>query len=324
MSPAGRGVGRRVLGYLAKYGTLLFLLLLTLFFSVKFPRSFPTLRNLFLVMNSIALTAIVAGGHTLVLVVGEFDLSVGAMASLGGIISVWLISMIGIPVPLAILCGVVVGGVVGIFNGFLVTKARVNALISTLGTSSLLVGINYIITSGRPLGMKPGPFTSIALGNLIPGIPNNVLIMCVMLFILWITLNRTDLGISMQAVGGNIEAARMSGILSERVKTIAYIFSGAYAALAGILLASRLGSGQVTAGDGYLMDGLAAAFLGSAVLRDGKFHIVGTFVGALTVGVGFSGIILFGLPTYIQLLFRGSILILAVSLSSIARVYASR
>jgi ribose transport system permease protein len=126
----------------------------------------------------------------------------------------------------------------------------------------------------------------------------------------------------MQAVGGNPEAARMSGILNDRVKLIAFSITGTTAALTGMLLASRLGSGQVTAGEGYLLDAMAAAFLGSAVLRDGQFHIVGTFVGALTVGVGFSGISMFGWPTYVQLIFRGGLLVGAVALSTIARRYA--
>ena len=137
-----------------------------------------------------------------------------------------------------------------------------------------------------------------------------------------IILNRTELGVQMQAVGGNPEAARMSGILNDRVKLIAFGISGATAALTGILLASRLGSGQVTAGEGFLLDSMAAAFLGSAALRDGQFHIVGTFIGALTVGVGFSGIVLFGWPTYMQLVFRGGLLVGAVALSTIARRYA--
>ena len=313
---------RTILRFIGKYGTLLFLLGMIIIFSALRPNVFPTASNLLLVLNSIALVAIISGGLTLVLVVGEFDLSIGSLASLAGIIGVSLIVSQGLPVPLALLVAVGFGALVGLFNATIVTKAGVNALVATLGTGSVLIGMNYIITSGRPLAITDPFFSSIALGKVFFGIPNLVVIMALVYAILWVILNRTDVGFQMQAVGGNPEAARMSGILNDRVKMLAYAISGMCAALAGMLLSSRLGSGQVAAGDGYLLDAFAACFLGSAVLRDGQFHIVGTFFGALTVGVGFAGILMFGLPTYVQLLFRGGLLIGAVALATIARRYA--
>jgi ribose transport system permease protein len=315
-------VSRSVLRFIGKYGTLIFLLGMVIIFSVLRPNVFPTPSNLLLVLNSIALVAIISGGLTMVLVVGEFDLSIGSLASLAGIIGVSLIVAQGLPVPVALLFGLSFGALVGLFNATIVTKAGVNALVATLGTGSVLIGLNYIITSGRPLAIRDDFFSSIALGKVLFGIPNLVVIMAIVYVILWVILNRTDLGFQMQAVGGNKEAARMSGILIDRVKMVGFAISGICAALAGMLLSSRLGSGQVAAGEGYLLDAFAACFLGSAVLRDGQFHIVGTFFGALTVGVGFAGILMFGLPTYIQLLFRGGLLIGAVALATIARRYA--
>ncbi|MFN8619889.1 MAG: ABC transporter permease [Chloroflexota bacterium] len=312
---------RRLLAALGKYGTLVFLLIMVVIFSIAKPDIFPTTSNLLLILNSISLTAIIAGGLTLVLVVGEFDLSIGSLSSLAGILTVYMIGQMALPIPVAMLIAIGFGVLVGLFNGFLVTKAAVNALIATLGVGSVLIGLNYLISSGKPLSISDSAFTSIALGKQF-GIPNLVIIMFVVLTILWLILNRTELGIQMQAVGGNPEAARMSGILNDRVKLIAFGICGATAALTGELLASRLGSGQVTAGEGYLLDSMAAAFLGSAALRDGQFHIVGTFIGALTVGVGFSGIVLFGWPTYMQLVFRGGLLVGAVALATIARRYA--
>jgi ribose transport system permease protein len=312
---------RRLLAALGKYGTLVFLLIMIVIFSIAKPDIFPTTSNLLLILNSISLTAIIAGGLTLVLVVGEFDLSIGSLSSLAGILTVYMIGQMAFPIPVAMLLALGFGVLVGLFNGFLVTKAAVNALIATLGVGSVLIGLNYLISSGRPLSISDSAFTSIALGKQF-GIPNLVIIMFVVLTILWIILNRTELGVQMQAVGGNPEAARMSGILNDRVKLIAFGICGGTAALTGELLAARLGSGQVTAGEGYLLDSMAAAFLGSAALRDGQFHIVGTFIGALTVGVGFSGIVLFGWPTYMQLVFRGGLLVGAVALATIARRYA--
>jgi len=312
---------RRLLAALGKYGTLVFLAGMVIVFSVAKPDVFPTGSNLLLILNSISLVSIIAGGLTLVLVVGEFDLSIGSLSSLAGILCVYMLGQMAFSIPIAIGLALAFGVLIGLFNGFLVTKAGVNALIATLGTGSVLIGLNYLVSSGRPLSINDPAFTAIALGKTL-GIPNLVIIMFAVLTVLWLILNRTELGIQMQAVGGNPEAARMSGILNDRVKLIAFGISGATAALTGILLASRLGSGQVTAGEGFLLDSMAAAFLGSAALRDGQFHIVGTFIGALTVGVGFSGIVLFGWPTYMQLVFRGGLLVGAVALSTIARRYA--
>lgn len=316
-----RSSADRLLSTLGKYGTLVFLLAMVVVFSILKPNVFPTGSNFLLILNSISLTAIIAGGLTLVLVVGEFDLSIGSLASLAGILCVYLIAQMTVPLPLALAAALGVGVLVGLFNGFLVTKASVNALIATLGTASVLVGLNYLISSGRPLAIDDPAFTSIALGKVF-GIPNLVIIMFAVLTVLWVILNRTELGIQMQAVGGNPEAARMSGILNDRVKLIAFGICGATAALTGTLLSARLGSGQVTAGEGFLLDSMAAAFLGSAAMRDGQFHILGTFIGALTVGVGFSGIVLFGWPTYMQLIFRGGLLVGAVALATIARRHA--
>ncbi|MBN9023166.1 MAG: ABC transporter permease, partial [Rhizobiales bacterium] len=139
---------------------------------------------------------------------------------------------------------------------------------------------------------------------------------------LWVILNKTDLGQKMQAVGSNIEAARLSGIRVDRIKLFAFMTAGFCAALTGILLSSLLGSGTLGAGDGYLLNAFAAVFLGSATLRDGEFHILGTLVGALIIAFGFNGLNIFGAPTFSQYIFQGAILIVAVGLSSLGRVLA--
>jgi len=142
------------------------------------------------------------------------------------------------------------------------------------------------------------------------------------LAILWVILNKTDLGQKMQAVGGNIEAARLSGIRVDRVKMFAFATAGVCAAITGTLLSSLLGSGTLAAADGYLLDAFAAVFLGSATLRDGEFHILGTLIGVLIIAVGFNGLSIFGAPTFFQPIFKGAILVLAVGLSTLARRYS--
>ena len=155
------------------------------------------------------------------------------------------------------------------------------------------------------------------------GVPNPVFVMAALLVVMWTILNKTDLGQRMQAVGSNIEAARLSGIRVDRTKMFAFATAVFCAALTGVLLTSLLGSGTLAAADGYLLDAFAAVFLGSATLREGQFHIAGILIGVLILAVGFNGLSIFGAPTYFQPIFKGGVLVLAVGLSSLARRYAA-
>ena len=146
--------------------------------------------------------------------------------------------------------------------------------------------------------------------------------MAVVLAALWVLVERTAFGQSLQAVGGNRMAARLSGLAVDRTRILAFVIAGACAALTGILLASSLGSGTTSAADSYLLTAFAAVFLGSATLRDGEFHILGTLLGALIIAVGFNGLAIFGAPTFYQYVFQGAILIVAVGLSSLSRRFA--
>lgn len=324
-APLRTGSGRRAaLAFVAKYGSIIGMFLMILAFSIAAPRAFPTLSNFLNILNQASLTAIIAGGLTVVLIVGEMDLSIGYHGSLAGVLVTGLMVKQGLPVWLAIPLVLLIGIVVGIVNGSIVTKVKVNSVIATLGIGSILVGLTFAYSTGVPIASGvPRVFTAIALNRMI-GIPNNVFIMLIVLFLLWLLVNRTDLGQQIQAVGGNIEAARLSGIRVDRVKTIAYIASGLCAALTGILLASLIGSGTASAADSYLLNAFAATFLGSATLKDGEFHIPGTFIGVLIIGIGFNGLAIFGAPTFYQYVFQGAILVIAVGLSSVARQLAKR
>jgi ribose transport system permease protein len=249
------------------------------------------------------------------------DLSIGYAASLAGIIVAGLMAKQGLPMPAAILATLLMGGVIGTVNGLIVTKARVNAVVATLGVGTVLVGLSYGYTSGSPITEVPKGFANLTLGSFI-GIQNPIWYMLAVLVVLWVILNRTPLGQRMQAVGSNKGAARLAGIRTDRVTIAAFVIGGVCAALTGILLASLLGSGTVSAADGYLLDSFAAVFLGAATLRDGEFHVIGTFIGVLVVNIGFNGLSLFGTPTFWQFVFKGGILVLAVALSTIARRYS--
>lgn len=323
LRPRGR-VGNASLLIVSKYGTLIAMAVMLVTFAIAVPNgAFFTSNNLLSIVNQSALTAIIACGLTMVLVVGEFDLSVGYAASLAGVLVTGFIANQGLPILIAVVLTVVIGGGIGAANGLLVTKARVNAVVATLGIGTILTGLAFGYTAGSPITQLPQEFTWITLGRFL-GIQNPIWFMLIVVAVLWVVLNRTATGQRIQAVGANPKAARLAGIRVDRTKTTAFVIAGVCAALTGVLLASILGSGTVSAADGYLMDSFAAVFLGSATLRDGEFHILGTLIGVLVVSVGFNGLALMGTPTFWQYIFKGGILVLAVALSTIARRYARR
>jgi ribose transport system permease protein len=319
-----RSKQRAVLSLLAKYGTIFGLLIMAGIFAVLAPNAFPTFSNLLNVLNQASLTMIIAGGLTVAVVVGELDLSIGFAASYAGVLVTGLIANQGVPVLLAILLVLGCGGLIGVVNGLVVTKMRVNSVIATLGIGTILVGLNFAYSTGAPIAAGvPDSFTQIALGR-ICGVPNNVLLTAGLVTVLWILVERTPVGQSIQAVGANPVAARLCGIRVGRIKILGFIIAGVCASLTGILLASSLGSGTTGAADSYLLAAFAAVFLGSATLRDGEFHILGTCIGVLIIAIGFNGLAIFGAATFYQYFFQGVILILAVGLSSLTRYFAEK
>lgn len=314
---------KAALGGFARYGTIIGLLAMILAFSLLSPRAFPTVSNFTNVLNQASLAMIIAGGLTLAVTVGELDLSIGFAASLHGILVTGLIVSNQLPIPLAIVIVLALGAFIGFANGFIVTKMKVNSVIATLGVGTIITGAAFAYSAGVPIvAGVPEAFLQLSLGRWLFGIPNNIVIMVVVLGGLWVLVERTDIGQQIQAVGGNAAAARLAGINVDRIKTLGFIISGMCAALTGILLASRLGSGTTSAADSYLLTAFAAVFLGSATLRDGEFHILGTLVGALIIAFGFNGLNIFGAPTYSQYVFQGAILIVAVGMSSLGRALA--
>lgn len=316
---------KSVLAVFARYGTIIGLLAMIAAFSLLSPRAFPTVYNFTNVLNQASLAMIIAGGLTLAVVVGELDLSIGFAASMHGVLVTGLIVSSGLPIPVAILLVIALGGLIGLINGVIVTKIKVNSVIGTLGVGTILTGLSFAYSAGVPITAGvPEAFLQVSLGRWLFGIPNNIVIMAAVLGGLWVLVERTPLGQEIQAVGGNHAAARLAGIDVDRIKILGFVGSGMCAALTGILLASRLGSGTTSAADPYLLTAFAAVFLGSATLRDGEFHVFGTFIGALIIAFGFNGLSIFGAPTYSQYIFQGAILIIAVGLSSLGRILSQR
>lgn len=319
LSPATKAA----LGVFARYGTIIGLVLMVIVFSILSPRAFPTVNNFVNVLNQASLAMIIAGGLTMAVIVGELDLSVGYAASLHGVLVTGLIVKNQLPIPLAILIVIALGAAVGVVNGLIVTKLKVNSVIATLGVGTILVGLSFAYSAGVPIvSGVPEAFLQLALGRWLAGIPNPIIVMALVLGSLWVLVERTPIGQEIQAVGGNPVAARLAGIQVDRIKIVGFVLSGACAALTGVLLASRLGSGTTNAADAYLLTAFAAVFLGSATLRDGEFHILGTFIGTLIIVLGFNGLNIFGAPTFSQFVFQGAILIVAVGLASLGRALA--
>jgi ribose transport system permease protein len=311
------------LAIFARYATIIGLTLMIAVFSILSPDAFPTFNNFINVLNQASLAAIIAGGLTLAVVVGELDLSIGYAASLHGVLVTGLIVHNKLPIAVAIAIVLALGAVIGVVNGLIVTKLRVNSVIATLGVGTIIVGIAFAYSSGVPIvAGVPEEFLQLSLGRWLLGIPNPIIIMAVVIVGLWVLVERTAIGQEIQAVGGNPIAARLAGVSVDRIKILGFVISAVCAALTGALLASRLGSGTTNAADSYLLTAFAAVFLGSATLRDGEFHVLGTFIGTLIIVFGFNGLNIFGAPTFSQYIFQGAILVVAVALSSLGRMLA--
>ena len=324
IAPRRLSPGVRIgLAIFARYATIIGLALMIVIFSILSPDAFPTLNNFVNVLNQASLATIIAGGLTLAVVVGELDLSIGYAASLHGVLVTGLIVHDKLPIALAIVIVLALGALIGVVNGLIVTKLRVNSVIATLGVGTIIVGLAFAYSSGVPIvaGVPEG-FLQLSLGRWLLGIPNPIIIMAVVVVGLWVLVERTAIGQEIQAVGGNPVAARLAGISVDRIKILGFVISAVCAALTGALLASRLGSGTTNAANSYLLTAFAAVFLGSATLRDGEFHVLGTFIGTLIIVFGFNGLNIFGAPTFSQYVFQGTILVVAVALSSLGRMLA--
>lgn len=303
--------------WLGKYGTVLALVLLVAYFQIN-AAGFLNSGNIAAILGQAAVLMLLAGGLTLVLVLGLFDLSVGWVASMAGMICTGLMSEHHVSLPLAVLVALLAGAVVGLVNGVLVTVFRINALLATLATGSLVSGFLtwYSIT----------PFSTGLSNDFLNfgfkrwgWLPAPALASAVVCFVAWVILQHTASGRNMYAVGGSAEAARIAGVNVRRITIGAFVACSVMAAAGGIVLAAQLGSGQPQSAVGLLLETFAAAFLGSATWREGQFHLAGTAVGVLILGVVFSGLGIMNTPAWLNQVITGLILIAAVGLSSLVR-----
>jgi len=297
-----------------KYGTILALIGIVVFFSVM-TDTFLTSRNLINILSHISMLTIIATGMTVCMIPGDFDMSIASVASLAGVIATSLI-LSGFGVVGSIVITVGMGALFGVVAGILITTLKISAFIATLALGTIATGINFMFTRGQEVyGIFPDSFLMIAQGRVI-GIPIQVFIMAAVVLVFAFVMEKTKMGKWMYSIGGSVKASFLSGINVRLLRVVGMIISGALAAFTGCILASRLGSGQPTAGDAYLMDAIAASFLGMTAIKVGRPNVLGTFVGALIIGVINNGLVIMGVSYFFQYIAKGAIIILAVALTS--------
>ncbi len=316
-SIAGSDGRVRFADLLRKWGTLGGFVVLCAVFAALRPDIFPTIGNLKNVVEQAATLAIAAAAVTLVMATGDFDLSIGAIASLAGVACVSTMTASG-SVILGIAAGSGVGILVGMLNGALVAYGNLSAFVATLATMTSIGGLALLSTGGSTLfNGIPESFRFIGQGSVGP-VPIAVIIMVIIVAIVWTIMERTLLGRKLYAIGGNPEATRLAGINVRFVRLGGFMISGLGAAIAGIVLTSRLFSAHPQAGNPFMLNAAAAVFLGATAFREGEPHVGGTLLGVLIMGVLGNGMNILGVNSYIQQILTGVIIVGAVLLSGLS------
>jgi len=272
---------------------------------------FFTVENLFAIGLQMSVVAIMALGQVLIIIAGGIDLSMGSVLGLAGVVAGMMLRA-DQPFVLALLAAIVVGLAFGWLNGFLITRGKLPPFIATLGTMGIARGVALIATNGVPIFGLPPSFATLGGGRILQLIPIPVAITIVIAIIAHFMLAHTRLGRHAYAIGGNAEAARLAGVPVARVKLILYGLCGVTCGLAGLILASRLNSGQPTAGNGYELDVIAACVIGGASLSGGEGTVAGALIGALIMGVLRNGCNLLDVSAFWQQVAIGAIIIVAV------------
>lgn len=288
------------------------LLIMVIVFSIASPY-FMAIDNLMTVALQTSITAITAYGMTFVIISGAIDLSIGSNIAFTGVLCAIMLENFGFPIWLAIVCTLILGAFIGSLNGLMVSKMKLPPFIATLGAQMSWRGLAYVITNAKAVYIQTyKEFKYLAQYRLFGTIPLPAIYTLVLGIIAVFLLRKTVIGRNVFAVGSNEEAARLSGIKIVKVRVFAYVFSGLMAAVAGIIMASRVTSGQPSIATGYEANAVASAVIGGASMRGGHGSIGGTILGAFVLGVLMNGLNLLGVSQHLQTFATGIIMILAV------------
>ncbi|GAA4167815.1 ABC transporter permease [Shinella granuli] len=309
----GLSTGERLKRLLPVYGLVILTVLLILVFSVLLSDTFPTLLNLRSIIAILSLAAMIP------MACGRIDLTIGYGIVLWHILAISLQTMLGLPWPLAVAVVLVIGALTGLLNGLLVEVAKIDSFIATLGTGTVIYAIALWHTGGRQVvGVLPDGFLALN-GTMLFGLPITGLYVLALAIVLWIVLEYLPIGRYVYAIGANPKAAALNGIPVRRFVIGAFIASGVLSAVAGVLLASRLRIGQASVGLEYLLPALVGAFLGSTTIKPGRVNVWGTMIGVIILAVGIAGIQQFGGSFFVEPLFNGVTLLVAIGIAGYAQ-----
>ena len=298
-------------GIISNYGMYIAFTILFVLLSIVSP-AFLTSTNIINILRQISVIGTIAIGMTFVIATGGIDLSVGAIVGLSGVVSTSLVAgESGMPLILSIMAGLGVGIACGMFSGLFIAKLGVPEFIATLATMTIARGLCYVYTDGRPITGFRDDYKVVGKGS-VGIIPIPVIIFLVIIAVGIVLLNLSKFGRHVLAVGGNEKAAIVSGIHVAGVKFSCYVLSGITSAIAGIILSSRIQTGQPVAGEGYELDAITAVVIGGASLSGGSGSIIGTVVGMLVIGVMTNGLDLLNVSSYYQEVIKGIIILIAV------------
>lgn len=306
-------------------GIIIALLAMCLFLII-----FPTTRSTFLTQNNVfnilrqnASNLFLATGMTMVIILGGIDLSVGSVIALSGCVAAGCVVNMGLPEVVGFLIAILIGAIVGMFNGVVICKTNIPPFIVTLASMNITKGIALVYTQGAPIRCMTDAFKFPGAGYVGP-IPTPVILMLIIFVIAVMLVNRTHFGRHIYAVGGNAQAASFSGINVQKVKFWVYTFTGVMAGIAGVVIASRLYSGQPRSGEGAEMDAIAAVVVGGTSMSGGSGRLGGTLIGVLIIGVLNNGLNLMGVDSNWQYIVKGFVILLAVYVDFIRNRKAGR
>jgi ribose transport system permease protein len=300
-----------------KYGLVAIVVFIMTLFTIINP-IFLSPSNLLNVLRQVSMLGIVAVGVTCVMITGGIDISVGSMLSLINVTAAIMMVKMNVHPVIASALAIGVGSLIGLINGLIITKLDVPPLIETLAMMTVIRGVSFILTNGLPVYGFPVSFSVIGQGYFL-GIPIPVIIMAAIIALGAFVLKKTYIGRHLFAIGGNEEAARLSGIDVQKTKILVYVASGFLAGIAGIILLSRISSGQPNTGQGFEMDVVTAVVLGGVSISGGQGSIFGVLMGVIIMGLLSNGMIIIGVSEYYQWVVKGLVLIAAVALDRASR-----